>query len=283
MLAAGGFIRNTTMMERHAPRYLKTLPIGGFGDDGAEIHLGCSVGGSSDYLDRISAWRFINPPYDRTKGLIIGASGDRITNEKQYGAHLSRAIYEMSDGRAWLVVDQAIWQKALEEVRTGELFAFQQFPVKQAQKGAKSAATIAEPAGLLGVLAAPLEHAVEAYSAAARSGAPDPMGKSPACCQAFGAGPYYAVRLTHALPVSPITSLTTGHCRWRRRSRLRIEEGTGNVIDIAGSRVSGLYAAGRTAIGIPSNNYVSGLSLADCVWSGRRAGRSSAAGTMTDV
>ena len=115
VLAAGGFIRNTTMMERHAPRYLKTLPIGGFGDDGAEIHLGCSVGGSSDYLDRISAWRFINPPYDWTKGLIIGASGDRITNEKQYGAHLSRAIYEMSDGRAWLVVDQAIWQKPLRK------------------------------------------------------------------------------------------------------------------------------------------------------------------------
>ena len=39
----------------------------------------------------------------------------------------------------------------------------------------------------------------------------------------------------------------------------------------AGRPIPGLYAAGRSAVGIPSNNYVSGLSLADGVWSGRRA------------
>ena len=37
-------------------------------------------------------------------------------------------------------------------------------------------------------------------------------------------------------------------------------------------RYRGLYAAGRTALGIPSHLYISGLSLADCVFSGRRAG-----------
>ena len=31
-----------------------------------------------------------------------------------------------------------------------------------------------------------------------------------------------------------------------------------------------------TAVGVCSNSYVSGLSLADCVFSGRRAGRSAA-------
>jgi 3-oxo-5alpha-steroid 4-dehydrogenase len=40
-----------------------------------------------------------------------------------------------------------------------------------------------------------------------------------------------------------------------------------------GSRIEGLYAAGRTAIGVCSQQYVSGLSIADCVYSGRRAGR----------
>lgn len=268
VLAAGGFIRNTAMMQRYAAPYLKTLPIGGFGDDGAGIRLGCSVGGVAGYLDRISAWRFINPPYEWTKGLIIGATGERITNEEQYGAHLSRAIYEVSDGRAWLVVDQAIWHKALDEVKKGDLFAFQQFPVKQAQKGAKSAPTIAELAALLGVPAAPMIDAVQAYSDAARSGTTDPMGKSRECCQAFGEGPYYAINIAHVLPVSPITSLTTGG--------LRVDEATGNVLDAGGRPISGLYSAGRSAIGIPSNNYVSGLSLADCVWSGRRAARAAA-------
>ena len=36
--------------------------------------------------------------------------------------------------------------------------------------------------------------------------------------------------------------------------------------------IPGLYAAGRTAVGVCSNIYVSGLSIADCIFSGRRAG-----------
>jgi 3-oxo-5alpha-steroid 4-dehydrogenase len=40
--------------------------------------------------------------------------------------------------------------------------------------------------------------------------------------------------------------------------------------------VPGLYAAGRSAVGLCSRSYVSGLSIADCVFSGRRAGRHAA-------
>jgi len=263
VIAAGGYIRNRAMMARYAAPYVRTLPIGSFGDDGAGIRLGASAGGVGDHLDRISAWRFINPPYDWTKGVVVGASGDRLTNEEQYGAHLSRAIYEQSDGRAWLVVDDAIWRAALQEVNSGDLFEFQKFPVKQAQKGAKKAGSIAELAGKIGVPAEAMEAAIRAYGDAARSGAPDPMGKSDACRQAFGPGPYYAINLRHEMPISPITALSTGG--------LRVDEHSGGVLNESGQTVPGLYAAGRSAIGIPSNNYVSGLSLADCTWSGRRA------------
>ena len=44
-----------------------------------------------------------------------------------------------------------------------------------------------------------------------------------------------------------------------------VKRGDGSVID-------GLYAAGRNAVGICSNSYISGLSIADCLYSGRRAG-----------
>ena len=54
---------------------------------------------------------------------------------------------------------------------------------------------------------------------------------------------------------------------------LRVDEDSGTVLRADGSPIRGLHAAGRTALGIASNHYVSGLSLADCVWSGRRAGR----------
>ena len=57
---------------------------------------------------------------------------------------------------------------------------------------------------------------------------------------------------------------------------LRVNEDNGAVIDGAGRDIPGLYAAGRTAIGVASSRYVSGLSLADCVFSGRRAGKAAA-------
>jgi hypothetical protein len=40
-----------------------------------------------------------------------------------------------------------------------------------------------------------------------------------------------------------------------------------------GQDIPGLYAAGRTAVGIPSSRYMSGLSLADCVFSGQARAR----------
>jgi 3-oxo-5alpha-steroid 4-dehydrogenase len=50
----------------------------------------------------------------------------------------------------------------------------------------------------------------------------------------------------------------------------------GQVLRPDGHPVEGLYAAGRTAVGLCSRSCVSGLPLADCIFSfsGRRAGRS---------
>ena len=61
-----------------------------------------------------------------------------------------------------------------------------------------------------------------------------------------------------------------------RDAGLEVDEDTGAVKSTTGETISGLYAAGRTAVGICANSYVSGLSLADCVFSGRRAGRHAA-------
>jgi predicted oxidoreductase len=54
---------------------------------------------------------------------------------------------------------------------------------------------------------------------------------------------------------------------------LVVDEDTGQVLRADGSVIEGLYAAGRNAVGVCSQSYVSGLSIADCVFSGRRAGR----------
>jgi 3-oxo-5alpha-steroid 4-dehydrogenase len=57
---------------------------------------------------------------------------------------------------------------------------------------------------------------------------------------------------------------------------LKVDEDTGAVVREDGSEIHGLYAAGMTAVGLHSNGYISGLSLGDGVFSGRRAARSAA-------
>ncbi len=82
--------------------------------------------------------------------------------------------------------------------------------------------------------------------------------------------PYSLIDLSiRPRPAYPAPMLTLGG--------LTVAEDTGSVLRGDGSPVPGLYAAGRTATGLCSNSYVSGLSLADCVFSGRRAGKHAAA------
>ena len=52
----------------------------------------------------------------------------------------------------------------------------------------------------------------------------------------------------------------------------------GQVRNAGGHGIAGLYAAGRTAVGVSSGLYVSGLSIADGVFSGRRVGLHAARG-----
>ena len=89
------------------------------------------------------------------------------------------------------------------------------------------------------------------------------MTKSEKLRRKIETGPFYATDFGADLKLSPIPALTMGG--------LVVDEDTGQVMGTDGKPVKGLFAAGRTAIGICSHYYVSGLSLGDCVWSGWRA------------
>nr|WP_047167503.1 hypothetical protein [Sphingomonas sp. Y57] len=62
-----------------------------------------------------------------------------------------------------------------------------------------------------------------------------------------------------------------------RKFGLKVDEETGEILKEDGVPIKGLHAAGRSAVGICSVGYFSGMSLADGAFSGRRAGRHAAA------
>ncbi|TAM12665.1 MAG: FAD-binding protein [Nevskiaceae bacterium] len=270
VLSTGGFVFNRQMMQCYAPKYLQNLRLGTAGDDGSGIRLGQSVGGATARLDKVSAWRFINPPTAWPKGIVVAGDGRRFCNEQVYGAKLGVAMCEDHDGHAWLILDRKTRRAALREALFGGLWFFQSVPAFILMLFAPRARSIAALARRIGVPSEPLAAALGDYNTAARSGATDPLGKADDFRQPLDTPPYYALDISAGNGRFPCPAITLGG--------LRVDEADGQVLKADGTPVGGLYAAGRTAIGIPSNNYVSGLSIADCLWSGRRAG-TAAAGT----
>jgi 3-oxo-5alpha-steroid 4-dehydrogenase len=136
-------------------------------------------------------------------------------------------------GKAWLLVDAEVLRVARAQVRT-QTARFQRWQVRYfLNRGMVTAPTIEEVAAKAGI------------------GVPEP----------FGSPPYSLINVSVRAGFGyPCPMLTLGG--------LVVDEETGQV-----RGVPGLYAAGRSAVGVCSESYVSGLALADCVFSGRRAGQ----------
>ncbi len=267
ILSAGGFTYNRAMMARTAPAYLASVPLGTIGDDGSGIKLGMSVGAKTDMLDKISAWKFLYPPASWTKACSIGPDGNRLIGEELYGARTGEAVFEKGGGKGWLILDQPLQDLVIDEIAAMKKMFFQKIQFKAIMNDyTASAATVADLAVKIGVPVDAMEATLEAYNRDVETGAPDPFGKTEKLRRTIAAGPFYATSIGADLPFSPIPALTMGG--------LVVDEESGQVMASDGAPVPKLYSAGRTAIGICSNYYVSGLSLGDCIWSGWRAAES---------
>ena len=215
--------------------------------------------------------------------------------------------------RAWLLADRATIAEARRQLRRSTLWFQRVQALYLLTVGRVSAPTVAGVASRAGIDPVGLAATLAAYNAAAASGAPggrpedhaggpenhvgrpenhvgrsenhagrpednaggpeDPTGKPAELVRAQDRPPYSLIdcsirpRLAYPAPM-----LTLGG--------LVVAEDTGQVRRADGTVVPRLYAAGRSAVGLCSRSYVSGLSLADCVFSGRRAGRHAAAAAM---
>jgi 3-oxo-5alpha-steroid 4-dehydrogenase len=264
VLSAGGFTYNRAMMARTAPDYLGSYPLGTIADDGSGIKLGMTVGARTDHLDRISAWKFLYAPANWVKSCTVGPDGERLVGEEYYGARTGEAVFSRAGGRGWMIMDQPLFDMVNAEIAGMKKMFFQKVAFKAIQNDYTTKAnTLEELAGGIGVPAERLAATIAAYNGHIERGEPDPLGKSEKYRRKIEVGPFYATDIGDSLKLSPIPALTMGG--------LVVDEDTGQVLSAEGGVVDGLYAAGRTAVGICSHYYVSGLSLGDCVWSGLRA------------
>ncbi len=272
VLSAGGFICNPEMVQHFAPHYAAGLPNGTLGDNGSGIMLGLSAGGATGLMERVSAWRFLSPPRAWGQGMLVNASGERYVNETWYGARVGDEMIERNDGRGMIILDRKLFRQSLKDAFGKDVLGFQRdITIVNALFAAVKAPTIEALAKKLGCDPATLSATLAEYNRVAKGETKDRFYKQPEEMAVLDEGPFYAIDASVDARMFPIACMTVGG--------LLVEEKTGAVKDASGCPIPGLYAAGRNAVGICSNLYVSGLSYADCVYSGRRAAKAMAGGT----
>lgn len=248
VLAAGGFTFNEAMVQRHCPPVSRVnVPIGTPHDDGRAIRMAQALGAEVTGMDHIEVGIPLTPPRSLVRGILVDAEGRRFINEDTYAGRVGKASLLDHDGQMYFV-------------HSDETFAVNIAGYKAkwvAETPEELEAAIGLPAGsLVATLTRYNEHAAQGE---------DPEFHKAAEWVIPLEGPYGVVDMR--VEKSFYASFTLGGLRTRP---------DGAVLDAAGEPLPGLFAAGRTTAGIAGAGYVSGISLGDGTYFGRRAGRSAA-------
>ncbi|KAI1159806.1 FAD binding domain-containing protein [Nemania serpens] len=264
ILAAGGYIMNRKLVESLTPWAHRVATLGSAGDDASGIHLGQALGGSISHMARISVWRLLYPPESLLEGIVVSTDGQRVAAEDNYGASFSETLVERFDGHGFLILDDTQWTKVKSQINEQTQMPWRAFIQYLVYWAHVKSLTIAALARKLEMDPLALEKTVEDYNRAILDAEPDPVGKLE-YRSLIATGPFYGIDISlqpGGLMVSPAMGL----------GGLRVDGESGIVLDNEGNKIRGLYAAGKNAAGVSSHSYISGLALADCVFSGIRAG-----------
>jgi 3-oxo-5alpha-steroid 4-dehydrogenase len=279
ILSAGGFELNTQMLSQASNTdYSKTLPLGMLGSDGSGISLGRSVGGATSHMHRAFIGMRLSPPVAFVKGMLIGRAGTRMISEEAYLATIGTVMAEKSNGAGWIILDGSLLRSALRDAlpdRAPNRKYGMATLLNILIGGTRRSRTIEGLARKLGLDAIAMRRTLDTYNRAARGEVADEFDKPISYLHGMERGPYYAVNVSISNRLQFASVFTLGG--------LRVHEESGAVLREDQTAIDGLFAAGRNAAGLPSESYISGMSLADCVFSGRRAARAALARARSEA
>lgn len=256
ILCAGGFIANQDMVRRFVPEALACqLQVSGGNDDGSGIRMGISVGAATLNMQEFFATMPFFPPASLVKGVFINERGQRFINEDAYHGRVAHYVLRQPSGRVWLLVDNEIFGRPV---------------IQENIVIAAVGETWGELEQELGLPAGSLIQAMETFNHHAAEGQDPYFHKSAEWLRPLSEPPFAALSYCkddidgHAFTLGGLAAKPSGE-----------------VLDADNKPIVGLYAAGRTACGLPrwGEGYSSGLSLGDSTFFGRQAGRAAAAGS----
>jgi 3-oxo-5alpha-steroid 4-dehydrogenase len=261
VLAAGGFVFNDAMLREHAPRLLPHTKLGTDHDDGRAILMAQAAGAATARMDAGEASINFSPTL-MARSIVVNGFGQRFVNEDTYGGRIGQHALFHHDARAYLVFDEEGHESVPEELRHG----------RQPQWVCATAAELEADLGLPG---GSLEGTITLYNRHAEHGLDPCFHKAARWLRPlrppFGAMDVRAKRMDG--PIDPADRGTGFRVFTLGGVQTSVD---GCALDLAGDAVPGLYAAGRTACGIAAWGYISGTSLGDGTYFGRRAGLAAA-------
>ncbi|MDN3359035.1 FAD-dependent oxidoreductase [Actinomadura sp. DC4] len=253
ILTTGGFVDNEEMLADHAPVLLGHGKVSAGLDDGSGIAMGLAIGAATRGMavTQIAA-SFL--PAMICRGMLVNALGRRFINEDVYPGLASAAAVRHQPRPYWVIVDEQGYDEIPERDRWNVRPAFADETLHGLEKD-------------LGLPPGSLETAVATYNRHAEQGEDPYFHKNRRWLRPLRA-PYAAIDPNRGFggesPSGGVSGFTLGGLRTTT---------DGAVLDVSGVAIGGLYAAGRASSGIHGAGYISGTSLADGAFFGRRAGR----------
>jgi len=254
VLATGGFVFNEAMRRKHCPETFRLNDPIGDKDDGSGIELGLSAGGDAIHMEQFFTTCPWTMPESHAYGVFVNVQGQRFINEDCYHGRVSRCAVDQGGGKVYLLLDHAHFDKPMDFARMSIAGTGENWEEVEAE--------LDMPMGTLSATMA-------VYNRCARDGEDPLFGKRSPILTPLDQGPFVALELN--FESSYFSFFTLGGLKTSI---------AGEVLDRGGTAIPGLFAAGRCTSGLPAwgHGYSSGLSLADCTFFGRQAGRKVASG-----
>jgi succinate dehydrogenase/fumarate reductase flavoprotein subunit len=233
------------MVMRHSPLLWKcSYRLGVDGDDGRAIRMAMGAGADVIRMDAGEVAIPLTPPRRLMRGILVTPHGQRFINEDSYYGRVGQECLFHHDGRMYLIVDNAVYER--------NVAGFEATHVEE---------SIADLERSLGMVPGVLQDTVALYNRHAAEGVDPLFHKNARYLQPLTAPPFAAIDCSTDKVLWATFTLGGLHTR-----------PSGEVLTPDDRVIAGLYAAGRTTSGVAAYGYVSGISLGDGTFFGRRAG-----------
>ncbi|MFC8042338.1 FAD-dependent oxidoreductase [Nocardia sp. NPDC057353] len=251
VLATGSFAYAEQMISDYAPQLIGRPGAAIEEHDGIGIKLAAALGAATSHMNATEV-AFFGDPQLMARGIMVNGRGQRYVPEDTYPGRIGQMTLFHQENQAYLVIDEQAHEEGLATETSTPFF---RVPPTWA------AETVAELEADMGLPEQALQSTVEVYNKYAAQGT-DPL---------FGKKAQWLRPLTGAVAAFDMRNFTAGFTLGGLRTDL-----DARVLHVSGAPIPGLYAAGRCTSGICTGGYVSGASLGDGSFYGRRAGLAAA-------